>query len=392
MQKDEGASVRIYNLAKSLAVSGNSVTVVLPRDKATTESVQGVTVHSFRGVMPRAMLEVLRRLVNVTRPTSLYFYDFLFAFRICKVVREADVVQMEHPSSTGLLILFIKKILKMPVVVDCHDVFQALRLQHTSTLRRMLETFVEKLAYKNADLVLTVSEIEKDRLISTGFQKCKIEVVPNGVDTRFFVKSPERTETRKKYALEGFRIVIFVGNLEYSPNLEAVQTLSSVIIPRVVEEIKDVKFVVVGKSQDKLELPRLMFTGFVDNVSEILSISEVAVAPLFHGSGTRLKILEYFSCGLPVVSTSIGAEGLDIKDGVNIFIEDDLYGFALRIIELLRNKKLSISMGEAARLLVTRTYDWTQITRKLEMALSHLLSEQFHEGLSAQASTTHISA
>jgi glycosyltransferase involved in cell wall biosynthesis len=391
MQKDEGASVRIYNLAKSLADSGNQVTVVLPGDKATSESVDGVTIRGFRGIMPRVVLEVLRRLVNVTRPTSLYFYDFLFAFRIRRVVLEADIVQMEHPSSTGLLISFIKKVLKKPVVVDCHDVFQALRLQHTSILRRMLETFLEKLAYENADLLLTVSETEKDYLISTGFKKCKIEVIPNGVDTRFFVKSPDQPETRKKYALVGLRTVVFVGNLEYSPNREAIQALSSVIVPRVLEEIKDVKFVVVGKSRDKLELPGIMFTGFVDNVSEILSISDVAVAPLFHGSGTRLKILEYFSCGLPVVSTSIGAEGLEVKDGVNIFIEDDLYSFALRVIELLRSEKLSSAMGEAARLLVTRNYDWTQITRKLETVLSRLLSEQFYGGLNSQASTTHIS-
>lgn len=377
MQKDTGASVRIYNLAKGLAKSGNDVEVILPRDKAASEFVDGVIVHAFRGLIPRAMLEVLRKLVNVTRPTSIYFYDFLFAFRVSRVVREADVVQMEQQPSGGLLIPFIKRVLKRPVVVDCHDVFQALRVSHTSILRRMLETFLEKLAYKNADLLLTVSETEKKCLISAGFPKCKIEVIPNGVDTKLFAKSPEQIETRRKYGLEGFRTVVFVGNLGYLPNREAIQALSSVIAPRVLDEIKNAKFLVVGKKQDKMELAGLIFTGFVDDVSDVLSISDVAVAPLFHGSGTRLKILEYFSCGLPVVSTSIGAEGLDVKDGVNIFIEDNLESFALRIIELLENKNLSTAVGRAARVLVTSTYDWVQITRKLEIALNRLLAEQF---------------
>jgi len=385
MQKDTGASVRIYNLAKGLAKSGNDVKVILPMDRTTYEFIDGVKVYGFKGLIPRPMLEILRKLANVTRPTSIYFYDLLFASRVGRLIRETDVVQMEQQSSGGLLIPFVKKVLKKPVVVDCHDVFQALRLKNTSMLRRLYETFLERLAYKNADLLLTVSESEKKCLITAGFRKCKIEVVSNGVDTEFFVRSPEQTETRTKYALEGFQTVIFVGNLEYLPNREAIQVLSSVIAPKVLGEIKNVKFLVVGKSRDKMDLPRLTFTGFVDDLPRILSISDVAVAPLFHGSGTRLKILEYFSCGLPVVSTSIGAEGLDVKNGVNIFIEDNLEGFALRIIQLLRSKNLSAATGNAARVLATSTYDWTTITKKLETALDHLLCER-HMRVRTQAS------
>ena len=108
---------------------------------------------------------------------------------------------------------------------------------------------------------------------------------------------------------------------------------------------------------------------------EILSFSDVAVAPLFQGSGTRLKILEYFSCRLPVVSTSIGAEGIDIKDGVNIFIEDDVDRFALRIIELLEDRQLSSVVGTAARELAKTTYDWKYIVQKLENDFYNLLSD-----------------
>lgn len=376
MQKDTGASVRIYNLAKCLAESGNDVKVVLPRDKAALEVIEGVTVLGRRGLMPKAMLEVLKKFIDVGRPTALYFFDFLFASRIGPFVREADFVQIEQQSSGGLLIPLITKVWKRPLVVDCHDVFQALRVRYASILRRMLETFLEKLAYKNADLLLTVSDSERELLISTGFHKCRIEVVPNGVDTESFVKSSEQTETRERYGLNGFRTVVFVGNLEYLPNREAIQVISSVIAPRVLGEVKNAKFLVVGKNRDNMELPNLTFTGFVDDVSDILSVSDVAVAPLFRGSGTRLKILEYFSCGLPVVSTSVGAEGLEIKNGVNILVEDDLERFALRIIELLRNKDLSTALGRAARELATSTYDWTHITQKLECAMSGVLSER----------------
>lgn len=375
MRRDTAGSVRIFNLARGLASAGNVVKVIIPRDKAATEFVDGVTVHSFRGLIPRTMLEVLRKIVNIGRPTSIYAYDFLFVFRVSRLIRETDLVQIEQQSSGGLLIPFIKKILKRPVVVDCHDVFQALRLHHTSMLRRMFETFLERLAYKNADLLLVVSETEKRRLITAGFKKCQIEVIPNGVDTKAFTKSSMQIETRKKYGLENSRTVTFMGNLEYSPNREAVNVLSSVIAPRVLNEIQDAQFLVIGRRRDQTKVPGLIFTGFVDDVSALLSITDVGVAPLLHGSGTRLKVLEYLSCGLPVVSTSVGAEGLDIENGANIFIEDDFDSFALRVVELLRNKDLSSSVGKAARALVSSAYDWSHITQKLEIALNHLLSQ-----------------
>ena len=374
MQKDTGFSVRIYNLVKGLAENGNDVKLIVPRYRATREIVEGVTVHGLKGLSPRAMLEVLKTIANVKRPTSLYFYDLLFIFRACRFIRMSDVVQIEQQPSGVFLIPLIRKILKRPVIVDCHDVFQALRVKHTSALRRAIETFLEKLAYINADLLLTVSNEEKRYLISTGFAKRKIEVIPNGVDTSFFSKSRENKKTREEYGLQDSRIVVFVGNLDYLPNREAIRILSSAIAPTVLDEVNGVKFLVIGKNQEKIELPRLVFTGHVNNVSDILSISDVAVAPLFQGSGTRLKILEYFSCGLPVVSTSVGAQGLAIEDGVNIFIEDDLRNFALRIIELLKNKNLSTTVGKAARKLATSKYDWTQIAQRLEIALNRLSS------------------
>ena len=374
MQKDTGFSARIYNLVKGLAATGNDVKLILPKYRSTHEVVEGVNVHGLKGSSPRAMLETLKTLANVERPTSLYFYDFLFILRVCRFIRRSDVVQIEQQSSGGFLIPLIKKVLKRPVIVDCHDVFQALRVRHTRLLRRLLEIFLEKLAYNNADLLLTVSDEERRYLISAGFKKRNIEVIPNGVDTEFFSKSKKQSwkKTSEEYGLQGSRIVVFVGNLDYLPNREAVRILSSVIAPIVLDEVKGVKFLVVGKNRGKLELPGLVFTGFVKDVSDVLNISDIAVAPLFQGSGTRLKILEYFSCGLPVVSTSVGAQGLPIESGVNIFIEDDLRKFALRIIELLKDKNLSTAVGKAARNLATSSFDWTQIVQRLEMALNRL--------------------
>jgi glycosyltransferase involved in cell wall biosynthesis len=373
LQRDSGPSVRIYNLAKGLAEAGNSVKVILPSYDMNSSFVDGISVYGLKGIFPAVILKAFARLLKADRSTALFFYDAVFVIRASRLIKDADVVQFEQQYSGGLLFPFIKKVLRKPIVIDCHDVFQAIRVNHTNIFRRMLETFLEKLAYRNADLALTVSEKEK-KILASFLRDEYIKVVPNGVDTTSFVKTIGTEQIRKQYGLNGFYTVVFVGNLDFPPNRRAIDFLSSKIAPIIHEEIENTKFLMVGKMQKKIEMPGFVFTGFVENLLDVFSVSDVAVAPLLQGSGTRLKILEYLSCCLPVVSTSIAAEGLEIENGANIFIEDDPEGFAVRTIELLRNKNLSVSVGNKGRKLVVDAYDWKSIAKKLETCLCHLVS------------------
>jgi glycosyltransferase involved in cell wall biosynthesis len=101
--------------------------------------------------------------------------------------------------------------------------------------------------------------------------------------------------------------------------------------------------------------------------------SDVAIAPLFHGSGTRLKILEYFSCSFPVVSTTVGVEGLDVKSGIHALVEDNMDTFAIGVIKLLKDRELAIRLGKTARELVVNNYDWKEVTMHLSKAYHNLL-------------------
>ena len=168
------------------------------------------------------------------------------------------------------------------------------------------------------------------------------------------------------------------GNLTYLPNIEAIQIISQTIAPRVQEEVADVKFVIAGKKKSDLDASGLMFTGFVDNIADVLSTSNVGIAPLLHGSGTRLKILEYFSSGIPVVSTSVGAEGLKVKDGYNIFIDDDPEDFAAKIVQLLKDDKLSSDVGLAGRE-AAANYDWKKIAEELGRHYQNHLEQHLRE-------------
>lgn len=374
--RDMGPSVRIYHLAKGLASQGHEVHIVIPGDKMTKRHNDGMIIHTTKGLCPASVLRIFSKLLGVSRSTSLFFYDFLFISRAARIIRESDITQIEGQSAGGLLIPIISRILKRPLVIDCHDTFQALRVKHTRILRRILETFLEKVSYKYANMILTVSEREKECLISYRIGQANIEVIPNGVDTGAFDPLLDMTHVQDRYGLRNSYTIIFVGNMEYLPNQEAVRVIASQLAPKVQKEVDNAKFLIVGRNPQKMDLANLTFTGVVRNVAELLLASDVAIAPLFQGSGTRLKILEYFSCGLPVVSTTIGVEGLEVEDGENALIEDNMNEFAAKVTRLLKDKALSMRLGKAARELVVKKYDWKKIGRQLNTVYYNLLLEK----------------
>jgi glycosyltransferase involved in cell wall biosynthesis len=204
---------------------------------------------------------------------------------------------------------------------------------------------------------------------------CKIEVVPNGVDTELFLPVLESSHAKDGYNLNKSPTVVFVGNMEYLPNREAAQIIASEIAPRVRKEIDDAVFAMVGRSGG-LDYTDLTFTGVVENVAAVLATSNVAIAPLLQGSGTRLKILEYLSCGLPVVSTSVGVEGLDVKNGIHVLIEDNIDEFPTKVLYLLKDRMAAMRLGKAARELVVAKFDWKIIVERLDKVYRNLLFQK----------------
>jgi hypothetical protein len=109
MQNLTGASVRIINLAKGLAATGNNVNVVLPKHHASTEFVDKTLVHELSGLCPNSILKVIGKIGRIAKPSALYFFDFLLAFRASRLVQKADIVQIEQPALSILPTPFIQK-------------------------------------------------------------------------------------------------------------------------------------------------------------------------------------------------------------------------------------------------------------------------------------------
>ncbi len=154
--------------------------------------------------------------------------------------------------------------------------------------------------------------------------------------------------------------LIFTGAFTYSVNYEAMIWFMSEVYPLVRERIPTLKVTVTG-DHGGLRLPHgdeIMLTGFVDDVKSVVSEASVSIVPLWHGGGTRLKVLESMALGTPVVSTAKGSEGLRTVDGEHLLLANSPDAFATAIITLLTNGDLRRRLAINARALVERQYDW----------------------------------
>ncbi len=226
--------------------------------------------------------------------------------------------------------------------------------------------------YRSADKVLTLTPQGRDELLSIA-PDLDISVVPHGVDIEQFCVSQECSKEQA---------VMFLGNYPHDPNRDAVIYFYQRIWPRVREEVKDAKFYVVGKdpTPDLLELaekdPSVVVTGTVEDVRPYFERSKVFVCPVRIGGGFRGKILEAMAMGLPIVSTSLGAEGVDATDGKEMYIADQPEDFARKVVELLGDDGLCQRMGEEARRKVEECFSWEKGVELLEEVLTALTQKQ----------------
>jgi sugar transferase (PEP-CTERM/EpsH1 system associated) len=205
--------------------------------------------------------------------------------------------------------------------------------------------------------ITAVSERDRD-VLERWNPRASIRVVPNGIDVESF--RPEPGPAPEPGAL------VFTGLLSYPPNRDATLFFARQVLPRIRSAVPTAKWYVVGRADPDLAAtlaaePGVVCTGYVDDVREYLRRAEVAVVPLRAGGGTRLKILEAMAMARPVVATSLGAEGLPFRDGVEIRLADTPEAFAAAAIELLRHPAAARRLATAGRRAVLSAHDWRQI-------------------------------
>jgi glycosyltransferase involved in cell wall biosynthesis len=324
--------------------------------------IKGIPGKIYRGLYYRW----LRR--SVKGPAGIFLLQGAHHIKRILTENKVDAVIFEHLESM-MASKYIRSISpKVYQVLDAHNVDHVLYA---------LENVHKKLAgykalYKRTrwyeshfkqfvDAVLTCSEKDLKVLkqLNNGISGF---VVPNGTDTN--LKKPDFTQG--KYLNKN---ILFCGDLNTVANSDGLRWFFDAIWPEVKSQIAEVTLTVVGGGENKSDFDdiksdsQIYFKGRVDNLEWEYNNASVAVAPLRVGSGTRLKILEAMSFGNPVVSTVLGAEGLDITAGEHILIADEPIAFAKSIIQLVTSNELFNKIRIQAQLKVVEKYDWTKVSK-----------------------------
>jgi glycosyltransferase involved in cell wall biosynthesis len=165
--------------------------------------------------------------------------------------------------------------------------------------------------------------------------------------------------------------IVFSGNMEYHPNKSAVRFFRREVWPLLRERWPGLVWRLLGKNPEAVSLftsgdAQIEVTGAVDDAVRELARAKVAVVPLLSGSGTRLKILEAWAAGIPVVSTFLGAEGLPVRNGEDILLADNPADFAEAVSRLLASKQLRRQIGAAGRLLLEKEFTWETVWGNLD--------------------------
>jgi glycosyltransferase involved in cell wall biosynthesis len=252
-----------------------------------------------------------------------------------------------------------------PVVVDTHEIAYDLARQMASTevgvTRRVYGSVnwrklrhEERAAFRDADGLCACSAADGERLQKDA-PGARVVVIPNAADVDFYQPRPSDPPP------DG-RTLVYFGLLSTYPNIDAVRFLMQEIWPRVAAARPDARCKIIGgKPSAEMKAhagPRVEVTGFVDDLRPHLASAAGIAVPLRFGGGTRLKIVEGMAMGRPIVSTRLGAEGIDVTDEKDILLADDADAFAKQLIRLLDDSALGSRLGQAARTLATERYSW----------------------------------
>jgi glycosyltransferase involved in cell wall biosynthesis len=223
--------------------------------------------------------------------------------------------------------------------------------------------------YLQADKVLALTPQGREELLDICPQ-LNISIVPHGVDTEHFSFSSLENEEKA---------ITFVGNYLHYPNVDAVLFFHEEIWPLLKAKVPDAKFYIVGQSPpDNIRAfsqdADIIVTGKVDDVTPFLKKGRVFICPVRLGGGFRGKILEAMSVGRPVVSTSLGAEGIPANHRENIIIADSPSSFVQEISELLSDDVLYERIREKARKMVEEKYAWEKGVEVLKKTLNEMMA------------------
>ena len=380
-----GAQARTHGLLSNLAQHHEITAVIVHEDESTPQTSEAAMrsyckqVHFIRN--PYAVSGWRRRLLQLRSWFSPKSYQRLVSMfpelqnRLDELLtaQRFDVVLVNFPHLAHYRLRQSPPGTPPPVVIiDSHDVHYDLARQiatSAASFGRRLHARLnwsklrseEVAAYENAEGVCVCSLADQQRLAKDA-PAARTVIIPNAADI-------ERLQPRSSDPAPDADTVLFFGLLASVPNVDGLLFFIRDVWPRILAARPTAQFIVVGADPapelKALDAPRVTIVGPVDDLRPYLSRAAVVVVPLRLGSGTRLKILESWAMARPVVSTSLGAEGLESVSGKHLLIADDPAEFAAAVVRILNEPELAASLGAAGRALVSESFSWQGTAKSL---------------------------
>lgn len=389
-----GAQARMHGLMTSLARQHELTAVSLYDDEFDAAECERAMREYCREVTlipnPKGKDGLARRLLQVRAAASMRSYEH-HRFEVPALQpaldrvlgqKHFDVVNLEFPylahyrlrgSPAGTV--------PPPLAIDAHDVAWNIARQFARTapsLTRRIHAGInwrklrrEELAgFRTADGVYTCSVADRQRVLAD-VPGARTAVIPNAADVDHYQPRPSDPPS------DG-RTVVYFGLLATIPNVDAVHWFVREIWPRILAARPDARCRIIGKgpppSVQALAGPSIEISGFVPDLRPHLASAAALVVPLRLGSGTRLKIVEGMAMARPIVSTTLGAEGIDAVPDRDILIADDPAGFAAAVLRLLQEPALGVRLGRAGRELAVARYAWSTAALALERFFRDLIA------------------
>jgi glycosyltransferase involved in cell wall biosynthesis len=287
---------------------------------------------------------------------------------------QPDILYLDHLDSA----VFFRRLSGISVVLDLHNVYSLLVRREAQERGGMMGLYLrregrllagaEEQIARRADILFSVSDQEAEHFRSLGARK--VHVVPNGVDCGAYEALP----TGRR---DGAPRILYVGPMSWSPNASAARFLAREVLPCVRECVPTAELCIVGKDppSDLIALDGragVRVTGGVPSMLPYLREAHVLAVPLTAGGGTRMKILEAFAAGLPVISTPVGCEGLHVVPGEHLLVcERDHFPGALTT--LLSRAAAGQVMADRGRILARQLYDWSAIGNSAGEAIAGMV-------------------
>lgn len=375
-----GDKLKIFNLAKQLSTRHNIHLLTFVENKNEYKYIENLLPYfsEINTVYLSKFKSSVRCLTKIfsSKPMQIYYFQSEeFKKKLKEIIdtNRFDVIHTQHLRMSQ----YSHSIENIPNVLDLPDAYSLYWKRRSLLKGNFLKSWFGRAEYRKVltyeeiirDFDLTLVCSEEDRILLSGKLKYdRIRILANGIDLTEFgsYKADYNSENR----------IIFTGNMNYFPNSDAAIYFSKEIFPEILLRNPLAKFYIVGQSPPKkvlsLQSENIIVTGFVESIGHEYSISSVAVSPVRVGAGTLNKVLEPMAIGVPVVSSSIGFEGIGATSGKEILLANSKDEFVNHVCNLLNDRNLRKYIGENGKRLVTNNFGWENISKQLESYFFHL--------------------